>query len=45
MRLHKVVTPGYRHSVYSNGSDTGIFILHYFSALSLSLSSLTAVIP
>jgi len=43
MRLRKVVTPGYRPSVYSNGSNTGIFMSTYFSVF--SLSSLTAVIP
>jgi hypothetical protein len=42
MRMRKVVTPGYRHSVYSNGSDIGIFMSTYCS---VSLSSPTAVIP
>jgi uncharacterized membrane protein len=37
MRLRKVVTPGYRHSVYSNGSDTGIFMSTYLGVLSLQL--------
>ena len=37
MRLRKVVTPGYRHSVHSNGSDTDIFMSTYFSVLSLHL--------
>jgi len=35
MRLRKVVTPGYRHSVCRNGSYAGIFMSTYFSVLSL----------
>jgi hypothetical protein len=37
MRLRKVVTPGYRQSVYRNGSYAGIFMSTYFSVLSLHI--------
>lgn len=33
--MRKNVTPGCRHSVYSDGSVTGIFMSTYFSVLSL----------